>query len=68
MGILTRYVDRARTTPCPHARVVDEYAGGVTAGKTFNGRAGTWDVTISGTAVEQGVNADCDAVTWTWLA
>jgi hypothetical protein len=27
--------------------------------------AGTWDVTVSGTAVEQGVNADCDATTWT---
>lgn len=32
---------------------------------TFDGGAGTWDVTVSGTAVEQGVNADCDAATWT---
>lgn len=46
-------------------RVVDEYAGGVTATDTFNSRAGTWDVTISGTAVEQGVNADCNAVAFT---
>jgi hypothetical protein len=46
-------------------RVVDEYAGGVTATDAFNGRVGTWDVTISGTAVEQGVNADCNAVAWT---
>ncbi len=45
-------------------RVVDEYAGGVTATDTFNGRVGTWDVTITGTAVEQGVNADCNAVAW----
>ena len=27
--------------------------------------AGTWDVTISGTDVQQGVNADCNAITWT---
>jgi hypothetical protein len=40
-------------------RVVDEYASGVSVTKTFSGRAGTWDVTVSGTAVEQGVNADC---------
>jgi hypothetical protein len=46
-------------------RVVDEYAGGVTATDSFNGRVGSWDVTISGTAVEQGVNADCNAVAWT---
>lgn len=46
-------------------RVLDEYAGGVTVTKTFDSGAGTWDVTISGTAVEQGVNADCNAVTWT---
>jgi hypothetical protein len=46
-------------------RVVDEYAGGVTTSDTFNSRVGSWNVTISGTAVEQGVNADCDAVAWT---
>ncbi|HUB42440.1 MAG TPA: fibronectin type III domain-containing protein [Streptosporangiaceae bacterium] len=46
-------------------RVVDEYAGGVSVSDNFNGRVGTWDVTISGTAVEQGVNADCNAVNWT---
>lgn len=46
-------------------RVVDEYAGGVTVADTFNGRVGTWDVTIAGTGVEQGVNADCNAVAWT---
>jgi hypothetical protein len=31
----------------------------------FDSVAGTWDVTVSGTAVEQGVNGDCDATTWT---
>jgi len=46
-------------------RVLDEYAAGVTATRTFNSGAGTWDVTVSGTAVEQGVNADCDPVAWT---
>jgi hypothetical protein len=46
-------------------RVVDEYAGGVSVTDTFDGGAGTWDVTVSGTAVEQGVNADCNAVTFT---
>ena len=46
-------------------RVTDEYAGGASVTDTFNGRAGTWDVTVSGTAVEQGVNADCNAVAWT---
>ena len=46
-------------------RVVDEYAGGVSVTDIFNRRAGTWDVTVAGTAVEQGVNADCDAIAWT---
>jgi hypothetical protein len=46
-------------------RVVDEYAGGVSVTDTFNRAAGTWDVTVSGTAVEQGVNADCNATAWT---
>jgi hypothetical protein len=46
-------------------RVVDEYAGGVSVSDTFDSAAGTWDVTVSGTAVEQGVNADCNAITWT---
>lgn len=46
-------------------RVVDEYAGGVSVTDTYDRGAGTWDVTVSGTAVEQGVNADCDATTWT---
>jgi hypothetical protein len=46
-------------------RVLDEYAGGVSVTKNFNGRAGTWDVTVTGTAVKQGVNADCNAVAWT---
>jgi hypothetical protein len=46
-------------------RVLDEYAGGVSVTDTYDRAAGTWDVTISGTAVEQGVNADCNAVTFT---
>jgi hypothetical protein len=46
-------------------RVVDEYAGGVGVTDAYDSSANTWDVTISGTAVEQGVNADCDATTWT---
>lgn len=46
-------------------RVADEYAGDVSATEIYNRRAGTWDVTVSGTAVEQGVNADCNATTWT---
>ena len=46
-------------------RVVDEYAAGASVTKTFERRSGTWDVTVSGTAVEQGVNADCDAVAFT---
>lgn len=45
-------------------RVVDEYAGGVSVTDTYDKVAGTWDVTITGTAVEQGVNADCNAVAW----
>jgi hypothetical protein len=50
----------------PHpARVVDEYAGGVSVKRTYNRLAATWNVTISGTAVVQGVNDDCNAVTWT---
>ena len=46
-------------------RVVDEYAGNVSVTKVFDNVAGTWDVTVSGTAVAQGVNADCNATTWT---
>ncbi|HET7016905.1 MAG TPA: fibronectin type III domain-containing protein [Streptosporangiaceae bacterium] len=46
-------------------RVVDEYADGVSVTKVFNHIAGTWNVTVSGTAVEQGVNADCNAITFT---
>lgn len=46
-------------------RVTDEYAGGVTVSDFFNRGFRYWDVTISGTAVEQGVNADCNAVTFT---
>ena len=46
-------------------RVVDEYAGGVSVTKAFNPRGGNWNVTIAGTGVEQGVNADCNAVTFT---
>jgi hypothetical protein len=46
-------------------RVADEYAAGASVTDTFDSVAGTWDVTVSGTAVEQGVNADCDAVAWT---
>jgi hypothetical protein len=46
-------------------RVTDEYASGVSVKNTFFSRGGTWQVTISGDAVEQGVNADCDAVAWT---
>src|SRR5215475_5132586 len=52
----------------PHPpRVVDEYADDVSVTKSFNSGAGTWDVTISGRAVKQGVNADCDTnqVPWT---
>lgn len=44
-------------------RVVDEYADG--ASVTDTQVAGAWHVTVSGTAVEQGVNADCNAVAWT---
>jgi hypothetical protein len=44
-------------------RVTDEYAAGASVSKSFT--AGHWDVTVSGTAVEQGVNADCDAVAFT---
>ncbi|HUD39157.1 MAG TPA: hypothetical protein VMR14_19820 [Streptosporangiaceae bacterium] len=46
-------------------RVTDEYAGGVSVTDSYDSMAGTWDVTVSGTAVEQGVNADCNAVAWT---
>jgi hypothetical protein len=46
-------------------RVVDEYAGGVSVSDSYDTSAGTWDVTVSGTAVEQGVNADCNAITFT---
>jgi hypothetical protein len=46
-------------------RVSDEYAGGASVTDTYDSMAGTWDVTVSGTAVEQGVNADCNAVAWT---
>jgi hypothetical protein len=46
-------------------RVVDEYADGVNVAKTYDTADSTWDVTISGTAVEQGVNADCDAISFT---
>jgi hypothetical protein len=45
-------------------RVVDEYAGGVGVTKSQDSM-GNWDVTVSGTAVLQGVNDDCNAVTWT---
>jgi hypothetical protein len=46
-------------------RVVDEYAGNVSVAKNYNTATGTWDVTVSGTAVLQGVNADCDAINFT---
>jgi hypothetical protein len=46
-------------------RVVDEYADGVSVAKNYDTATGTWDVTISGAAVPQGVNADCDASTFT---
>ena len=46
-------------------RVTAEYADDASVTDTFDSQAGTWDVTVSGTAVEQGVNADCNAVTWT---
>jgi hypothetical protein len=45
-------------------RAVEEYAGGVSTSSTFDSGLGTWDVTVSGTAVEQGVNDDCNAITW----
>lgn len=44
-------------------RVTDEYAGDATVATSLV--SGDWHVTVSGTAVEQGVNADCDAVAWT---
>lgn len=46
-------------------RVVDEYAGNVSVAKNYNTATGTWDVTVSGTAVLQGVNNDCNAITFT---
>jgi hypothetical protein len=46
-------------------RVDSEYAGDVSVTNTYDHVAGTWDVTVSGTGVEQGVNADCNAITWT---
>jgi hypothetical protein len=50
----------------PHQpRVTDEYADGASISQSFDTMAGTWDVTVSGTAVEQGVNADCNAVNFT---
>jgi hypothetical protein len=54
-------VDVGSHTP----RVVDEYADNVTVSKVFDGGTSSWDVTISGDAVEQGVNADCDAINFT---
>ena len=47
-------------------RVVDEYSGDVSVTKAFDNVAGTWDVTVSGTAVEQGVNDDCNTSVWPW--
>ena len=44
----------------------NQYASGVSVSKAFDSVAGTWDVTVSGTAVEQGVNADCDVSTTPW--
>jgi len=46
-------------------RVVDEYADGVSVSKNYNTATSTWDVTVSGTAVQQGVNADCNAISFT---
>lgn len=46
-------------------RVADENAGDASVTHIFNRRTGTWNVTISGTAVEQGVNADCDTIAFT---
>jgi hypothetical protein len=46
-------------------RVVGEYAGDVSVTKAYDTATGTWDVTVTGTAVEQGVNADCNAITFT---
>jgi hypothetical protein len=46
-------------------RVVDEYADGVTVAKNYNTATSTWDVTVSGTAVLQGVNNDCNAISFT---
>ncbi len=46
-------------------RVTDEYADDVSVTKSYDTATSTWDVTVSGTAVEQGVNADCNATTWT---
>jgi hypothetical protein len=46
-------------------RVTDEYTAGATVADTYNTTTHSWNVTINGTAVEQGVNADCDATTWT---
>jgi hypothetical protein len=44
-------------------RVVDEYADGVSV--TSTRLAGSWTVTVSGTAVLQGVNDHCNWSTWT---
>ena len=41
-------------------RVVDEYAAGVSVTDAFNFVTSTWNVTVAGTAVEQGVNNDCN--------
>ena len=46
-------------------RVSDEYAGDAGVTDSYDHAAGTWDVTVSGSAVEQGVNADCVATTFT---
>ena len=46
-------------------RAVDGYADGVSVTKAYDVGANTWDVTFSGTAVEQGVNANCDPIAFT---
>jgi len=46
-------------------RAADEYADDASITNSYDSNTSTWDVTVSGTAVEQGVNADCNAVAWT---
>jgi hypothetical protein len=46
-------------------RETDEYGDNVTVTKVDNGD-GTWNVTVSGDAVLQGENGECDTSSWPW--